>query len=65
MEICESDPNAAWVDTDAYNGKMDGLHYTGAGYQHLGENFATATIALLNTKESPSPPASSFFQTSL
>ncbi len=47
MAICEADAHATWIDTDAYNGKNDGLHYNGDGYQKLGEDFANATIELL------------------
>jgi hypothetical protein len=47
MTVAAADPIASWVDTDAYNGPKDGLHYTRTGYDQLGAAFAAAAIALL------------------
>ncbi len=45
----ESDPKAAWIDTDDLNGKRDDLHYTKDGYVTLGERFADKAIELINS----------------
>jgi hypothetical protein len=50
MEVADGDPIGRWVDTDDLNGKLNGLHYTGPGYQLLGERFAEKTLELLNGK---------------
>ncbi|WFB36189.1 sialate O-acetylesterase [Kiritimatiellota bacterium B12222] len=51
VEVCEANPLFTWVDTDEYNGKHNGLHYTADGYQKLGESFATETVKLLKNQE--------------
>ncbi|PXA04543.1 hypothetical protein DDZ13_05035 [Coraliomargarita sinensis] len=52
VEIAESDPRGAWVDTDEFNGGKPGvggggLHYRGSGYKALGKRFAEEAIALI------------------
>lgn len=55
VEVAESDPRHAWVDTDDLNsgtstkGKKveDDLHYSVEGYKILGQRFATAAISLI------------------
>lgn len=47
MSVGDGDPLGGWIDTDDLNGKKDGLHYTGQGYQLLGERFAEKAIKLL------------------
>ncbi|TWT66334.1 hypothetical protein Pla123a_47280 [Posidoniimonas polymericola] len=61
VEVAESDPHAAWVDTDDLNdglskkGKLlkNDLHYTPDGYKILGERFAEQAIKLI--QEEPQP----------
>jgi len=47
VEVGESGPRGAWVDTDDLNGDKDGLHYTKAGYKELGTRFAKKSIELV------------------
>lgn len=49
VNVAESDPRGAWVDTDSLNGEVDDLHYSDAGYVELGRRFAQKAIALINT----------------
>lgn len=44
VSVAETDPLGAWVNTDDLNGRKDGLHYTPAGYQKLGERFAEKAV---------------------
>jgi hypothetical protein len=46
VEVAESDPRGAWVDTDGLN-IPNNLHYTGEGYKILGERFAAKAIDLI------------------
>lgn len=45
VEVAESSPRGAWVDTDDVDRK--GIHYTALGYDDLGKRFADAAIALV------------------
>lgn len=38
--VADADPLSGWIDTDAYPVKADDLHFTGAGQQSLGSDFA-------------------------
>jgi len=49
VEVAESDPRGAWVDTDDLNGPKNGLHYTKEGYKILGKRFAAKAINLIKT----------------
>ena len=49
VEVAESDPRGAWVDTDDLNGPENGLHYTKEGYKILGKRFAAKAINLIKT----------------
>jgi len=51
VEIAESDPHGAWVDTDDLNGSDNGLHYTKDGYAELGKRFADKTIELIKKSD--------------
>jgi len=51
IEIAESDPYGAWVDTDDLNGSDDELHYTKDGYAELGRRFAEKTIELIKKSD--------------
>jgi hypothetical protein len=46
VAFAESDPRAAWVDTDDLNGDKNALHYTRDGYAELGRRFAARAIEL-------------------
>ena len=46
VEVAESDPRGAWVDTDGLNIPND-VHYTEEGYTILGERFAAKSIDLI------------------
>ncbi|MDG2124230.1 MAG: sialate O-acetylesterase [Verrucomicrobiales bacterium] len=54
VEFAESNPRAAWVDTDDLNDRVqddeivNDLHYTPAGSKMLGERFAKQAITLIN-----------------
>ncbi len=50
MACADADPLVNWIDTDDYNGKKDGLHYSKEGYIALGEAFAKSAITLLQAK---------------
>ncbi len=45
--VGKDDPLADWIDTDDWNGPMDGLHYNDEGYKELGKAFAEKTVKLL------------------
>lgn len=48
MAVAESDPHAAWVDTDTFNGRDNGLHLTQPeGYDSLGKAFAEKALELI------------------
>jgi len=47
VQVAESSPRGAWVDTDDLNGPKDGLHYTKEGYAELGKRFAAKAIKLI------------------
>lgn len=55
VEVAESDPHGAWVDTDDLNdginrrGKQirDDLHYSAEGYETLGRRFAEKAIGMI------------------
>ena len=47
VKLAESDPLGTWVDTDAMNGKSNGLHYSKEGYAQLGKRFAEESIRLV------------------
>jgi Carbohydrate esterase, sialic acid-specific acetylesterase len=49
VEVAESDPRGAWVDTDDLNGRKNDLHYTKEGYKILGKRFAAKAINLIKT----------------
>ena len=58
VKVAEDEPSGAWVDTDDLNNKKDkdgnprnGLHYTGAGYQMLGQRFAEKSIELIKKQK--------------
>jgi hypothetical protein len=46
VAYAESDPLAAWVDTDDLNGDKNDLHYTKEGYAELGRRFAARAVEL-------------------
>ncbi|MEO0416077.1 MAG: N-acetylmuramoyl-L-alanine amidase, partial [Verrucomicrobiota bacterium] len=48
VKIAEGDPRGSWIDTDAWNGDDDNLHYPRGenGTKKLGESFAKAAINL-------------------
>ncbi len=50
VKLAQEDPMGDWVDTDAFNGKNDQLHYTPGGYKDLGKAFAEKAIALIKGK---------------
>ena len=58
VEVAEADPHAAWVDTDDLNDETNkqgktiknNLHYSGAGYNILGQRFADKAIELIKNK---------------
>jgi hypothetical protein len=47
VEVAESSPRGAWVDTDDLNGEKNDLHYTEDGYKKLGERYAEKSIELI------------------
>ena len=49
VEVAESDPRGAWVDTDDLNRPNNDWHYTKDGYKILGERFAAKAINLIKT----------------
>ena len=51
VKIAESDPLAAWVDTDDLNGPANGLHYDRQGYATLGSRFAARAIELIRRND--------------
>jgi len=58
VQLAESDPRGAWVDTDDLNNKTgkdgaarDDLHYTRDGYKVLGQRFAEQAIALISPRD--------------
>ena len=53
VKLAESDPLGTWVDTDAINGKGNGLHYSKEGYAQLGERFAEESIRLVKASKPP------------
>ena len=53
VQLAESDPFGAWVDTDDFNGGNDGLHYGGDGYRQLGQRFAEEAIRLIEKRRKP------------
>ncbi|HEX5791453.1 MAG TPA: sialate O-acetylesterase [Luteolibacter sp.] len=55
VKLGEGEALGAWVDTDDLNGKGDGLHYSGEGYQKLGERFAEAAIRLVGKQAAAKP----------
>ena len=50
MELAKEHTSINCVDTDAFNGPANGLHYNADGYEQLGQAFADSTIALLKKK---------------
>lgn len=64
VEVAESDPHGAWVDTDDLNDGKNGrgaevrndLHYSVDGYRLLGQRFADKAIGLI-TKKAGKPDA--------
>ncbi len=48
VQVAESNPHYAWVDTDDLNGSKNDIHYTREGYRLLGERFAVASIELIH-----------------
>ncbi len=47
VKVAEDDPLVTTVDTDAFNGPKNGLHYNKEGYQGMGERFAEEAIKLI------------------
>jgi len=47
VEVAESLPKGAWVDTDDLNGPTNDIHATREGYKLLGERFAKQAIDLI------------------
>ena len=47
VQVAESSPRGAWVDTDDLNGPKNGLHYTKEGYAELGKRLAAKAIELI------------------
>ncbi len=48
MKVAKDDPKVACIDTDDLNGPKDGLHYSKAGYQTMGERFGAAAVKLID-----------------
>jgi hypothetical protein len=55
VDLADSDPNGAWLDTDDMNGPRDGLHYTREGYNKLGAAFATQAIKMIKGDKTKKP----------
>jgi|GEM_PF-252432 len=47
VEVAESFPKGAWVDTDDLNGPKNDIHAVEEGYKTLGERFAKEAIKLI------------------
>lgn len=47
VEVAESFPKGAWVDTDDLNGPKNDIHAVEEGYKTLGERFAREAIKLI------------------
>jgi hypothetical protein len=47
VDVADSEPRGAWVDTDDLNGPGNRLHYTPEGYTELGRRFAPKAIELI------------------
>ena len=58
VDVAESDPHGAWIDTDDLNDGKDkagkiiknDLHYSVKGYRSLGKRFAEKAIALIKSQ---------------
>jgi hypothetical protein len=50
VEVADSDPRCAWIDTDDLNGPRNDLHYTPEGYRILGERFAAKAIEMIKAR---------------
>lgn len=57
VEVAQTDPRVAWVDTDDLNGEKDGLHYSEEGYVELGKRFAQASLDLMKPVSAAVKPA--------
>jgi hypothetical protein len=54
VQVAESEPSGAWVNTDDLNDKKkkkNDLHYTSEGYKTLGLRFAEKAIELIGKKK--------------
>ena len=51
VKVAEDDPLVEWVDSDEFNGTLNGLHCDGKGYMELGKQFAEKLIGLLNNQK--------------
>ncbi|MCA9192937.1 MAG: sulfatase-like hydrolase/transferase [Planctomycetales bacterium] len=47
VEVAESHPLAAWIDTDDLNGTQNAVHCPPEGYKQMGIRFAQAAIQLI------------------
>jgi hypothetical protein len=47
-QIAREDERAAWIDTDAWNGEGNELHYVKDGYDKLGKAFAEKALELIS-----------------
>jgi len=47
VKVADDDPLVTTVDTDAFNGRNNGLHYNKEGYQAMGERFAEEAVKLI------------------
>ncbi|WP_437282197.1 sialate O-acetylesterase [Sorangium sp. So ce375] len=60
VTVAEEDPRVAWVDTDDLTPRPDDAwHFDSAAYQHLGERFADAYLALVREEGSSSASSAS------
>lgn len=48
VRLAKRNPKWNWVDTDAWNGEKNDLHYTKDGYIQLGAAFAKSALELIN-----------------
>ena len=55
VKVAESEPRAAWIDTDDLNGPKNDLHCPPEGYKIMGERFANKAIELIGKYSIPKP----------
>jgi hypothetical protein len=52
VDVAESHPRAAWIDTDDLNGPDNGVHCPPSGYKRMGLRFADKAIEMMKQKGS-------------